>query len=497
MGTTIFSRMASVYVQTQPGRTPVYLGDCVDLDGIPNPRFGGIDLATCWNRRRDGFKVLGKTKSAPGPIEYTLTEMLQTSASYVRTLGCPFYLYALFATCGDAGVFSNWDVAGIVAQNDIKEDNLKDVYKHTEDGNVSVEVALSGIPPRYDPLPLVASREDTTETRALNAIANCGNLFCGDNCAVQTIPCDNWYAAGDGAGGSKANVLKSADAGTTWVSTAAQPFAVAQNIAAMVCFEMGRGQNRLLAYRENVAGAHTAVAYSDTGGATWTTIELNTTDGEGGTGPKSLIALDWQHIWAVTSGGNVYFSSDGGETYVDQNASGASGATRLNAVSFVDEKIGYAVGNTDTIIGTIDGGAHWVAETATGTGDGLLAVTTFSQYRLIVGTNNATAGGSLWMSFDGTATWEEKIFVGHASEQVKDMDFWNECVGLILTDEPTSVSDKSSIHQTINGGDAWREIPDMPDNSGLNAVIMCGINEAIAVGELQGGTPVILHISAG
>lgn len=81
---TIFSRMASVYVQTQPGRTPVYLGDCVDLDGVPNPRFGGIDLVPCWNRRRDGFKFLGKIKSAPGAIEYTLTEMLDTAASYVR-----------------------------------------------------------------------------------------------------------------------------------------------------------------------------------------------------------------------------------------------------------------------------------------------------------------------------------------------------------------------------------------------------------------------------
>lgn len=46
---TIFSRMASVYAQTQPGRKPQYLGDCVDLDNLPNPRFGGVDLSMCWN----------------------------------------------------------------------------------------------------------------------------------------------------------------------------------------------------------------------------------------------------------------------------------------------------------------------------------------------------------------------------------------------------------------------------------------------------------------
>lgn len=175
---TIFSRMASVYVQSQPGRAPVYLGDCVDLDGIPNPRFGGIDLEPCWNRRRDGFKFLGKTKTAPGPIEYTLTEIYQNTASYVRGLKCEFYLYALYALCGDAGVFSNWDIAAIVPTNDIKNDDIKDAYKHGEDGLVTVEVALSGVPPRYDPLPLMGSRMTTTETRALNWIANCSNQFC-------------------------------------------------------------------------------------------------------------------------------------------------------------------------------------------------------------------------------------------------------------------------------------------------------------------------------
>ncbi len=490
---TIFSRMASVYVQTQPGRLPVYLGDCVDLDGIPNPRFGGIDLEPCWNRRRDGFKFLGKIKSAPGPIEYTLTEILATSASYVRALKCAFYLYALYALCGDQGVFGNWDVAAIVAENDIKEDNLKDAYKHGEDGLVTVEVALSGIPPRYDPLPLMASRMTTSETRALNSLANCDNQFCGDKCAGYTIPCDNWFTAGDGAGGAKANVLRSVNRGVTWVSTAQQPFANTQNVASQVCVSYGRSTNRLIAARQSVGGVPCVIAYTDDGGATaWHQVTVSATVGEGATGPKSLFALDWQHIWLCTSTGDIYFSSDGGETWTDQNAVGASGANSLKAISFIDEKIGHSVGAADTIVGTTDGGNHWVAKTATGTGDGLLAVTTFSQFRVLVGTDNATAGGSLWMTFDGTTTWEEEIFIGHATEQVVDMDFWNECIGIIITDEPSSVSDKSSFHQTINGGHDWREIPDVPDNTGMNAVIMCDQNEAIAVGEVESATAVIM-----
>ena len=438
--------------------------------------------------------MLGKKKSAPGPIEYTLTELLDTAESYLARLGCPFYVYALWNTCGDAGVFSNWDVAAIVPNNDIKDDPITGVAKHSEDSEVMHEFQLSGVPPRYDPRPMHASRETTTETRALNALANCDNLFCGDNCAVQTVPCDNWIAAGDGAGGNKANVLASDDAANTWANTSAQPFAIAQNIAALACFEISRGANRLLAFREAKAAVNPTVAWSDDGGATWTTVQLDATAAEGGTGPKSLLALDWQHIWAVTSAGNVFFSSDGGETFTSQNAVGASSGVSLHAISFVDELIGYAVGATDTIIGTTDGGLHWVAKTATGTGDNLLAVSTFSQYRILVGTDNSTAGGSLWMTFDGTATWEEKVFIGHATEAVKDMDFWNECVGVIITDLAASVADNSSIHYCIDGGDSWREVPDMPVNNGLNAIVMCGITEAVAVGEVEAGTAVILHV---
>ena len=172
---------------------------------------------------------------------------------------------------------------------------------------------------------------------------------------------------------------------------------------------MSRTVRRWLALAASVGDAAFRVAYTDDMGATaWTVVTISATVAEGGTGPKSLFALDSQHIWACSTTGDVYFSSDGGETWTDQNAAGVSGGIQLNALSFIDEEIGYAVGNTDTIIYTTDGGLHWAAAMATGTGDDLLAVTCFSQYRLLVGTDNATLGGSLWISFDGTTTWEER-----------------------------------------------------------------------------------------
>ena len=48
------TRSTSVFIQTSPGITPVFLGDCIDIDSIPNPS-GVPGLINCWNRNRDGL----------------------------------------------------------------------------------------------------------------------------------------------------------------------------------------------------------------------------------------------------------------------------------------------------------------------------------------------------------------------------------------------------------------------------------------------------------
>lgn len=491
---SIFTQQHSgLFIQFQPGKQPYFLGDCEGLDTIPNPRTGGIDYVQCWNRHRDGFVTLAKKKSAPGGIEFTITELFAKAASYLEQVKCPFTVYAVHTECGEPGVFNNWERAEIVADTEIMDDPMTQVAAKDGSEEVIHEFSLSGVPPRIDARNLSASRQTTAETLALYALAQCGNLWCGDKCQKQTLPCDNIIAGGESAAGT-ANLLHTGNNGVLWAAAATDPFAATEDIMSIACFEIGAGTNRWLVARAGVAATPMHVKYSDDGGITWADVIVGATNLEGATGPKSLMVLDWQHIWLVTDSGNVYFSDDGGETWTDQNALAASGGNDLNAIDFADQSIGYAVGDSDTIIKTIDGGTHWYAATATGTGDNLLAVTTFSQYRVLVGTDNLTAGGSLWMTFDGTTSWEEKDFVGHATEAVTDMDFVNEYVGLIITGLSTSASDTSSMHHTIDGGHDWKELV-IPDNDGLNAVIMCDVNEGFAVGNAESGTAVILHIS--
>lgn len=477
---------ASVFVQSEPGKPAQYLGECIDLDSIPNPK-GGVEFGYC--RKRDGtFKQISRKKSPPDSISFNLTEMLASAASVLQQMGsCPFTVYALYRTCGQAGVFSNWQTGAIVMNCEATDDTISNVAHHVDSNEVTHEVAISAPAPRYDVRSLASSRKTTAETLALNAISPYGSQHCGTDCGEQVENCERWVAVADGGAGS-ANVLASTDFGNTWTATAADPFAIGESIMAVVAFEESMGVNRILTVRNGAAAAPLEIGYSDDNGATWTNVNVGSTNNEAGTGPKCLVALDREHIWLGTDLGNVYFSSDGGATWTLQSSAvTASGGNDVNAISFVDEYVGYAACDADTIIYTSDGGANWSTGTATGCGGALDAVYAFTANRVIVG--SAVAGDSLYISFNGAASWEERVYPNGATHTVKDFDFIG-TIGLMLT----AVGGVGHIYQTIDGGASWREIT-APANSGLNAVRMCGMNSAMGVGEANGGTAVIVQVS--
>ncbi len=79
---------------------------------------------------------------------------------------------------------------------------------------------------------------------------------------------------------------------------------------------------------------------------------------------------DATHGWAVGTHGLIEFSSNGGQSWVIQNGMGVGPLGRgiegderelndLHAVTFVDDKTGYAVGVMGILLKTTDGGNHW------------------------------------------------------------------------------------------------------------------------------------------
>jgi photosystem II stability/assembly factor-like uncharacterized protein len=483
---------ASIWVQFRLGDKEYYLGDCTDLDAIPNPRLGGVDYVFCWNGKRDGFKKVGKKYSPPGSIEVTLKQLLDETISWLDKIKCPVTLYALKRTCGDAGVFKNWERGAILYDAELTGDELGAYASHVDDNESTHAYTMVAPPPRIDVWKLAAAQQTSNATVDINTIAACMNLYCDDDCGEYTVPGDNMIFGTDGSGGAKAKIFGSDDAGVTWVNSANQPWVTTENIMASACFEISKGVNRWLVVRGSTAAKPLQVAYSDDGGTTWTLVTIGATNTEGALGAEALFYIDWQHLWIATSEGNIYFSDDGGVTWTLQ-ASGVSG-TDLFAIHGADADVLVAVGASDTVIFTLDGGAHWNAASATGSGDDLLSVWAFDAHRWLIGTDGAAAAtSSLFITFDGGDTYAERSFVGKDTEMVSGMSFASPGVGLIITNSMSSFASGGSVHQTIDGGYTFEEIP-VPDNSGFNDVVMVSPTIAYVVGNAHSGAGVVLSI---
>lgn len=489
MANALTQNMASTYIQTQLGKPLEYLGECVDIDTIPSPINGGVEYIWCKNRANNGtFKRVGQRTSPPGNIEFSLMNLATSDASYVENLHCLFNIYNGWSECGSLGVAKNWDLMAAVIGATATSNDLQNVNHRTDQNELNRDVPVTAAPPRLDMRRITAGRSTTTQTVALNAITNAAALYCGDSCGAYRTPNDVLYAVADGEVAASANVLKSSDGGITWAALAADPFGVNINLLSVAVFDIDRNTQRILVARAGVAATPMAVAYSDDDGVSWTLVTVGAINVEGATGPRSLFAIDSENIWVCTDSGNVYKSTDGGETWTLQStAATAGGGNDLNCVHFADEMIGMAVGDTDTVILTQNGGQTWYAGAATGNGNDILSCWAFDKYRMIVGTV-LDATGSLWMTFNGAQTggWEAKQFVGWTTETVSDMYFYNGARGFIVT----LVGGVSSLHFCFEGGNLWEEMT-IPTNAGVNAIIATSINKIAMVGEAQGGSAYI------
>ncbi|HEX7177544.1 MAG TPA: YCF48-related protein [Pyrinomonadaceae bacterium] len=118
--------------------------------------------------------------------------------------------------------------------------------------------------------------------------------------------------------------------------------------------------------------------------------------------------------WLVGAGGTFLHTSDGGATWgaallvaassisttAAQFAPSGSRAPRVNAVSFIDERRGWAVGSNGSVFSTTNGGRSWSART-TGTDADLLDVKFFDEREGFA----AGAGGAVLHTTDGGVTW--------------------------------------------------------------------------------------------
>ena len=480
----------SLWIQRNPGGVPQLVG-CADLDDITEP-LGDSTLSLC--RDANGrFVTVGRARGVPGAPTASITAWVFPEKSILDEIidaKCPVTLFALSRACGRADIFTNW-VRGRILLNavltNITESNL---VKRSETGEQAVRIDFTADFPISRVRAVSAARQSVAETANLNDIAFCDSVQCAGACGAQADAGLNGFAGASpqsGSPGPTANTWFTEDGGTWGIGTA-DPFAAAEDILSVTCFDLSTTTKRKMVAREKNPTKAAQIAYTDDDGISWTTVTVGSVMNEGAADQGALFALDLYHIWFATSMGRVYFSDDGGVTWTLQDSVTASGGNALNAIAFASVDYGYAVGDSGTIIQTTDGGDTWAAVVDPSGGDNFTAVDVFDQFHMIAGTNV----GGLWLTLDEGDDFTEKTYPGKvATDVVQDIQFVNPLVGFMISD---TVAPVGRLYRTIDGGNDWQAIT-VPTNAGLNALAVINENLVYIAGNAYSGTAVIIKAS--
>ncbi len=141
-----------------------------------------------------------------------------------------------------------------------------------------------------------------------------------------------------------------------------------------------------------IVGAGATLLQTSDGGATWREGRIENV-------PVSQSSNTAGDAVAATDASNIFTSSPASNSFPILQSRGA--ATRLNAVSFVDARAGWAVGAGGAIFATSNGGRTWRALSSPTTAD-LLDVKFFDQREgWAIG-----AGGTVLHTIDGGLSWQ-------------------------------------------------------------------------------------------
>lgn len=471
-----------------PNTQPRYLG-CHGIATVTAPK-GTNTLYYCKDPNSPNrYVVSAKTKGPPGLVTFTVETDVRQVRDYMEKLKCAAPVIATdvkvaplkdFVNWERASVYLNADVTQKTRTNRVSKGDANDLQMMSFDMEADAEIEL---------LPLSAYRDtNVTETTALNHVFACNFDTCASEFGQAQEHCDTFYAVGDAVAGSAAgtaDVWIVSDG--VWTAAAADPFATDEIIATGCCFPVGKETTRLLVFRGSTDPSNPAeCAYSDDGGATWTTVNIGSDNGEFVSNAHSVFALDQYNIWVGTDSGRIYFSANGGATWTAQDNAGIhSGA--WNWIEFLDELNGFAGGAADVLAVTVDGGTTWTQLTATGNGGDILCGAVLDAKRAWVGTDD----GELFYTLNGGTTWTERTgWTGSGTGDVKDVKFFGHLVGLMSHNNATP---KGNFFFTKDGGFTWEAITTSA-NTGVNSLLMCSPWLAYAVGEVQGSTAFVAKL---
>ncbi len=475
----------ALFIQPSGPNTDVHYLGCYELDDIEES-FGEITLLQCFDAAGQ-YMTRGFTEAAPEPISVGLGTWTGKRREYLDQLVCPAALYAQLRCDGRADLFDNYERGIALDLAKVTGRTISNWVKRNDEGEGAMSMfSAQALPPVQDYFALEGTRVSVSETMALNNIVFYSDLLCpGGGCGTPTSICQYGVITAD-AGDylTTANVLFTTN-GATFTASSTDPFAAGEDVVGAVAIRISRTVTRIIVGRGTTdAAAPAEIAYTDDSGTTWTNVNVGTTNGQFFNDSGALFAIDKDNIFAVTTGGYIYQSTDSGVTWTSRE-SGVIGVAAYNWVSFKDRYNGLAGGVGDQIARSIDGGLTWSAAGSPSSGGNLTSGTFNGLFWFIT-----TSNGRLYYSNDDGLTWTRRTgFAADGTGAINAISFLNKYIGIAAQ----TIAGVGYILFTRDGGRNWGRITAQA-NAGLNDLTWCNRGLAYGVGEVVSSLGYVMKI---
>jgi hypothetical protein len=467
------SRVFTIEDRAGPAHPPLYQslaraqavswaqGDVTPIR-VPDPNEYGKFIVIDEITGQQGLPGLG--------IQFRMTRDLSSVLKLIRK-GCPLDIQVHIGACKNPQDFNKgWDKIAVLEGARATTYGTDDLgaLDSNENAVVNETIPFTGLD--YYEIKRIAGAEiaPTQITQEVVDVAICDSRTCGE-CGIASDGCQRVFAVTMSAGGSPgltAQLVYSSDQGATIGVTTVTTLAANEDPTGLACVG-----TRLVAISNESLSLH----YEDivdvlNGVASFTEMSTGFVAAKG---PNAIFSRNSAMTWIVGNGGYVYFSSDITSAVTVQSA-GTITTQNLLAIHGFDDLNLVAVGASNAMLVTRNGGSTWTSVTGPAVGVALNAVWMRSENEWFVG----TAGGELWYTRDGGTNWTLKSFPNSGSGSVRDIQFSTATVGYMAHDYTPAGGVTGRILRTIDGGYSWYVLPEapgssMPENDKIGALGVC------------------------
>ncbi len=486
------SRVWTILNGAGPSRAPIYEG--LARAQTPEDPRGDVTAIYLPDPESYGrFKVIGIVKGERGlpslGVQWWYTTDGRSVHDRLVKNGCPSDIHVHMGTCQDpqdfdlgwkkilvlrAGQPTSWTTSGDIGAL-MPEDR----------SSVIEEIPFTG-QEIFHIYPLTFQQQAAVNiVQEIIDVEICDGVSCG-LCSPTSDGCQTVFAltlTNAGSPGLPPELIFSTDGGGVWTERSVTTLAVNEDGNALACI----GGNLVIISEDSESLHYAPISDILISSEVWTEVA---TGFVATNGPLAIWSGAPRNTWIVGENGYVYFTADP-TSGVTVQSPGDITTEDLNCVHGFDINNVFAVGANNALLLSRNG-TTWTSIVGPNVGVALTACWMSGPNLWWVG----DAGGQLWYTDDGGATWTEKLHPGSGTGQIDAIAFSNDTVGYLARRNATP---NGFLLRTINGGNSWYVLPEavgqtLPASDRLNAIAACtdDVNTVYTGGLGDAGTDGIL-----